>query len=124
MIIPLPRPPSTSSRHSHFFDDREIFLERADYYNKDLLRFEFKTLGERNKAPKLLELCGFDVDLEEDLNGYVVNLLRYARYATVLKSSVAMIETQQWRIFLMKDMAAVEGAERQGAKLAEVEVKL
>jgi len=27
-------------------------------------------------------------------------------YATLLKSSVAMIETPEWRIFLMKDMAA------------------
>ncbi len=107
----------------HFFDDSAIFKELAGYYNKDLYRFEFKTVGERNRAFKLLELCGFDVYLVEDLKGYAVKLLRYARYATVLKSSVAMIETQQWRIFLMKDLAAVEDAQSQGAKIVEVDVR-
>jgi hypothetical protein len=41
----------------HFFDDSAIFRELADHYNKDLYRFEFKTVGERNKALKLLELA-------------------------------------------------------------------
>ncbi len=107
----------------HFFDDSEIFRELADYYNKDLFRFEFKTVGERNKALKLLDLRGFDVELVENLREYAVKLPRYSKYATVLKNSVAMIETPEWRIFLMKDLAAVEEAQRQGAKLVEVEVK-
>ena len=96
----------------HFFDDSAIFKELADHYNKDLFRFEFKTVGERNKALKLLELRGFDVELVEDLRGYAVKLPRYSKYAPVLKNSVAMIETPEWRIFLMKDLAAVEEAER------------
>ncbi|MDM7912481.1 MAG: hypothetical protein QUS09_05225 [Methanotrichaceae archaeon] len=40
----------------------------------------------------------------------------------MLKNSAAMMETPEWRIFLMKDLAAVEEAQRQGAKLVEVEV--
>ena len=36
----------------HFFDDREIFRELADYYNKNLFRFEFKTMGERKQGPQ------------------------------------------------------------------------
>ena len=40
-----------------------------------------------------------------------------------LKNSVAMIETPEWRIFLMKDLSAAEEAQKQGAKLMEVEVK-
>lgn len=107
----------------HFFDDREIFQELADHYNKDLYRFEFKTVGGRNKAIKLLEMRGFDVDLVEDLRGYAVKLPKYSRYAAVLKNSVAVIETPEWRIFLMKDLAAVEEAQRQGAKIVEVDVK-
>jgi len=107
----------------HFFDDSEIFRELADYYNKDLFRFEFKTVGERNKVLKLLDLRGFDVELVEDLKGYVVKLPRYSKYAPVLKNSVAMIETPEWRIFQMKDLAAVEEAQRQGAKIVEVDVK-
>ena len=46
----------------HFFDDSAIFKELADHYNKGLYRFEFKTVGERNKALKLLELRGFEVE--------------------------------------------------------------
>jgi hypothetical protein len=103
------------------FDNREIFRELADYYDKDLYRFEFKAIGERNKALKLLELRGFDVDLVEDLKGYTVKLPRHSRYAVVLKNSVALIVT--WRILLMKDLAAIEGAQRQGAKIVEVDVK-
>jgi hypothetical protein len=41
----------------------------------------------------------------------------------VLKNSVAMIETPEWHIFLMKDPAAVEEAQRLGAKIVEVDVK-
>ena len=36
----------------------------------------------------------------------LVKLPRYSKYAPVLKNSVAMIETPEWRIFLEKDLAA------------------
>ncbi|OPY55527.1 MAG: hypothetical protein A4E48_00054 [Methanosaeta sp. PtaU1.Bin060] len=107
----------------YFFDDKETFQELADYYNKDSYRFEFNTIGERNKALKLLERRGFDIDLVEDLKGYVVKLPKYSKYAPVLKNSVAHIETLDKRIFLMKDMAAVEEAQRMGAQVVEVDVK-
>ena len=81
----------------HFFDDSEIFRELTDYYNKDLYRFEFKTVGERNKALKLLEKRGFEMELVEDLRSYAVKLPRYSKYAPVLKNSVAMIEAPEWR---------------------------
>ncbi len=107
----------------HFFDDKETFWELADHYDKNSYRFEYKTIGERNKALKLLEMRGFDVDLAEDPKGYVVKLGRYSKYASVLKNSVAHIETPEWRIFLMKDLAAVEEAIKLGAKVVEVDVK-
>ena len=107
----------------HFFDNKEIFQELADNYDEHNYHFEFKTFGERNKALKLLERRGFDVDLVEDLKGYVVKLSRYSKYASVLKNSVVHIESPEWRIFLMKDKAAVEEAVRMGAKVVEVEVK-
>jgi len=34
-----------------------------------------------------------------------------------------MIDTPEWRIFLMKDLAAVEEAQMHGAKIIEVDVK-
>jgi hypothetical protein len=34
----------------HYFDDKEIFRELADHYDRSNYRFEFKTPAERNKA--------------------------------------------------------------------------
>ncbi len=107
----------------HFFEDKEIFKELADYYDKEGYRFVLKTPGERNLVQKLLERRGFEVALVESSRGYVVKLDRQSRYAAVLKNSLAQIETDKWRVFLMKDMAAVKESLRQGAKIVEVDVQ-
>jgi hypothetical protein len=65
----------------HFFDDSAIFKELADHY----IRFEFKTVGERNEALKLVELRGFEVELVEDLRG----LLGQAAQVQQIRSSSA-----------------------------------
>lgn len=85
-----------------FFDNREVFNALLDYYNKNLYRFEFKSTGARNNALNLLEKNGFDYDLVEDLKGYVVHLPKSAKYAQILKNSVAFKETLDERMFLMK----------------------
>ena len=106
----------------HFFDNRELFEALLDHYDKDLYRFEFKSIGARNNALKLLERNGFDYDLVENLQGYVVRLPKFAKYAQVLKNSVATKETATERIFLMKDLAAVEEAVGLDAKIVEGDV--
>jgi hypothetical protein len=106
----------------HFFEDKDIFKELADYYDKEGYRFVLRTPGERNLVQKLLERRGFEVILAENSRGYVVKLSRQSRYSAVLKNSLDQIETDEWRIFLMKDLAAVKEALRQGAKLVEVDV--
>jgi hypothetical protein len=90
----------------HFFDDKETFKVLAENYNEFKFRFEFKTFGERNKALKILDRAGFDYELVEDLRPFVVKLSRYSKYAPLLKDSIAYMETPDWRIFLMKDLAA------------------
>ena len=105
-----------------FFDNHELFNALLDHYNKDLFRFEFKSTGARNNALKLLERNGFDYDLVEDLKGHVVQLSKSAKYAQVLKNSVAFKETANERLFLMKDLAAVEEAMGLGAKVYEGEI--
>ena len=105
-----------------FFDNKEIFEAMLGHYNQDNYRFEFKTPGERNNALKILERNGFDYDLVEDLQGYVVKLPKFAKYAQILKNSVASKETATERIFLMKDLAAVEEAVALGAEKIEGEV--
>jgi hypothetical protein len=96
----------------HFFEDKEMFKALAEFYNEDRFRFEFKTFGERNNALKILERAGFDYELVEDLRPFVVKLPRYSKYAPLLKNSISHMETSDWRIFLMKDQAAVDEATR------------
>jgi hypothetical protein len=52
----------------------------------------------------------------------VVKLPKFSKYAQVLKNSVATKETVTERIFLMKDLAAVEEAVNLGAEKMEGEV--
>jgi hypothetical protein len=105
-----------------FFDNKEIFKSLLGHYNQDNYRFEFKTTGERNNALKILERNGFDYDLVEDLQGYLVKLPKFSKYAQILKNSVTTKETATERIFLMKDLAAVEEAVNLGAEKMEGEV--
>lgn len=105
-----------------FFENRELFNALSGYYNKDQYRFEFKSTGARNNALKILERNGFDYDLVEDLQGYVVQLPKNVKYAQILKNSVATKETVNERIFLIKDLAAVEEAIGLGAQIVESEI--
>jgi hypothetical protein len=106
----------------HFFDDKALFLALLGNYNKDQYRFEFTSVGARNNALKLLERNSFDYDLVEDLKGYVVQLPKSAKYAQILKNSVATKEAANDRMFLMKDLASVEEAVGLGGKIVEGEV--
>jgi len=105
-----------------FFENKEIFKALLGYYNQDNYRVEFKTIADRNNALKVLERNGFDYDLVEDLQGYAVKLPKFAKYAQILKNSVASKETATERIFLMKDLDAVEEAVGVGAEKMEEEV--
>jgi hypothetical protein len=107
----------------HFFAEMDIFQELADYYDRVGYRFVLKTPGERNLVQKLLERRGFEVTTAESTRGYAVKLSRQSRYSSLLKDSLAMIETDQWRIFLMKDRDAAGRALRLGAKMLEVDVQ-
>lgn len=107
----------------HFFEDKGIFQELADYYDRESYRFVLRTPGERILVQKLLERRGFEVALAESTRGYAVKINRRVRYSDLLRDSLAMIETDQWRIFLMKDREAAQQALRQGAKMLEVDVQ-
>jgi hypothetical protein len=72
-----------------FFDNKDLFKALLDYYNKDQYRFEFKSVGARNNALKILERNGFDYDLVENLKGYMVQLPKRSKYSRILKNSVA-----------------------------------
>ena len=99
-----------------YFNDKEIFKELSEYYNKEKYRFECGTAGERNKIIKYLWRVGFDTNLIEDLSDYIVKMDRFKKYANILKSSIEQTEIGSDRIFLTKDMFSVEQAIEQGAE--------
>jgi hypothetical protein len=105
-----------------FAHNQDLFRQLADHYNRETYRFEFKSVGERNQALKLLERNGFDAYPIEDLKGYMVKLDKFSKYAPVLRNSVAFTETPKERILLMKDLAAVEEAIEFGAEIYEGDV--
>jgi len=100
----------------HFFDDKELFRELYEYYNHDKYRFELPTVGERNKFIKYLDRKGFELVLIEDPSEYTVTLEVFKKYATILRNSIDNDVKDNLRIFVMKDMAAVEEAITAGAK--------
>ena len=100
----------------YFFGDKEIFKELSTYYNQDKYRFEFATVGERNKIMKYLERKGFELALIEDPSDYTVKIDRSKKYATILKNSINHIEQGKTRIFIMKDLPSVEEALDEGAE--------
>ena len=102
-----------------FFDKKRGIRCAFGPLHKNQYRFEFKSIGARNNAHKILERNGFDYDLMEDLKGYVVDLPKSAKYSQILKNSVAFKETTNERIFLIKDLAAVEEAVGLGARICE-----
>jgi len=101
----------------HFFGDKETFKLLADHYSRDNYRFEFLTEHERDEAFRKLAGRGFDCHLVEDLAGYVVSLDKSSKYAPVLKNSIEYAETQNERVFLMKDKVSVEEALEFGAEI-------
>jgi len=104
----------------HFLDDREIFKGLVDFYNSESYRFEMKNAGQRNKVMKFLDMKGgFDVYLIENPADFMVIIGKDKKYAGILKNSVDFRETMDARIFIMKDMAAVEEAVSLGAEKYE-----
>lgn len=100
----------------HYFNDKQVFEELSDYYNKERYRFECSTAGERNKIIKYLWKMGFDAYLIEDPSDYIVKIDRIKKYASILKNSIEQTEISNVRLFLMKDMVSVEQAVDQGAE--------
>ncbi|MBE0523568.1 MAG: hypothetical protein IBX40_04445 [Methanosarcinales archaeon] len=104
----------------YFFDDKEIFKSLVDYYNSQTYQFEMKSVGARNKVMKYLEMkAGFDVYIVEDPTDFMVKVSKDKKYSAILKNSVDYQETKDLRIFIMKDMAAVEEAISLGAEKYE-----
>jgi len=100
----------------HFFGEPEIFKELAEYYHRETYRFEFENVSERDKVIAYLEERGFEPVPIEDTAAYTVKIDRFKKYAPILKNSVHSEDRAKERIFVMKDLAAVEEAIAKGAQ--------
>lgn len=47
-------------------------------------------------------------EIGDNLGPFVIKLSKYSKYTSLLKNSIAFFDVPNWRIFLMKDLAAVE----------------
>jgi hypothetical protein len=101
----------------YFFDNREVFKELSEYYNREKYRFELKNVGERNKVMKYLEEeLGLEFTLIEDTSEYTVKINKFKKYAPILRNSIDSTEREKDRVFIMKDLASVEEAIGKGAE--------
>ena len=100
----------------YFFDDKEIFNDLLEYYNREKYRFELGSVGARNKIMKYLEKKGFEPVLIEDLSAYTVKIDRFKKYGAILKNSIDYDEKGKDRIFIMKDLVSAEDAIANGAE--------
>ncbi|MEM3587943.1 MAG: hypothetical protein QXO71_11575 [Candidatus Jordarchaeaceae archaeon] len=95
----------------YFFEDKDLFRELANYYNRKNYRFEMRSVQDRDKVKSFLESKGFSVEIVEDNREFLVRIPKKQRYASIIKNSVANWLENEWRIFLMKDRVSVELAE-------------
>ena len=101
----------------YFFDNREVFKELSEYYNREKYRFELKNVGARNKVMKYLEEeLGLEFTLVEDTAEYTVKINKFKKYAPILRNSIDSTEREKDRVFVMKDLASVEEAIGKGAE--------
>ena len=61
-----------------------------------------------------MEKNGFEVEIVDNLDGYLVSIGAGMKYASILKNSIAHKKAGSRIVFLMKDKNAVEAALRQG----------
>jgi hypothetical protein len=100
----------------HFFEDKEMFRELLEYYNREKYRFELSSGGERNKLIKYLEGKGFEPVLIDNTSDYTVKIDRFKKYGAILKNSIDFEVKGREVIFVMKDLASVEEAIAKGAE--------
>ena len=101
----------------YFFDDKEIFKNIVDYYNPETYQFEMKNEEAKNRVIEYLQMkAGFDIQIIEDPSDFMVKIGKDKKYGAILRNSIDYSETKDTRIFVMKDMAAVEEAVSLGAE--------
>jgi hypothetical protein len=100
----------------HFFPDK-VYKELSTYYNKREYRFECATTAGRNRVHKFLEKNGFEVEIIDNLDGFLVSVNAGEKYASILRNSIAHKRVGGKIVFLLKDKNAVEAALRKGAEL-------
>lgn len=95
----------------YFFEDKSLFRELTNYYDRSNYRFEMRSVADRDKVKEFLESKGFDVEIVEDTHDFLVRIPKNQKYAPILKNSVANWLENEWRIFLMKDKVSAELAQ-------------
>jgi hypothetical protein len=97
-----------------FLNDRELFIQLGDYYNKAQYRFEIPE-ADLEKVQDILQAAGYDITIIDNPKEFVVTIGRFQKHKEILKNSVDVEEVGDDKIFLMKDHETVEMALSMGA---------
>ena len=98
-----------------YFGENDCFDALNEFYDGDEYRFEVPE-REWDDVVDTLHEYGYEADVVEDVEAFVVVKEQYTKHAEILRNSVENWSRRGYNFFLMKDPLSVERAvQEQGA---------
>lgn len=92
-----------------YFGENELFEALSEFYDNDEYRFEVPE-REWNEVADTLRDYGYDPEVVEDVEAFVVVKEEYTKHADILKDSVENWTRRGYNFFLMKNPLSIERA--------------
>lgn len=94
-----------------YFERRELFDDLRSYYDSFEYRFEVEE-DELDEVTEILNSYGYEVNVveEEEIPDYTVVINKYEKHGDYLKNAVDVIEMEDEKALVMKDMVSKEEA--------------
>ena len=98
-----------------YFGQNDLFEELSEHYDNDEYRFEVPG-NAWDEVTSVLREYGYEPEVVEDVEPFVVVKEEYTKHAAILKDSVEHWSRRGYNFFLMKDPLTAERAvEEHGA---------
>ena len=107
----------------HYFGENGCFDALSEFYDGEEYRFEVPE-HEWGEAATTLQEYGYEPDVVEEVEAFVVVKEQYTKHAEILKNSVENWTRRGYYFFLMKDPLSVEVAVQEHGATAAVETDL
>lgn len=110
-------------RFKRYFGENALFDALSEFYDDEQYRFEVPE-REWDDAAAVLREHGYEPDVVEAVEDFVVVKEQYTKHAEILKHSVEHWSRRGYNFFLMKDALSVERAVREHGATPAAEADL